>query len=351
MDTLRIDGSMGEGGGQILRTATALAAITGKATEITHIRARRSKPGLQAQHLTAVRAAGAICEAELHGAALGSSFLRFVPTAPVRPGAYDFDVGEARSGGSAGATGLVLQTVLLPLTLVSAQASSTVTVRGGTHVPMAPSADYLERVFLAALTEMGAGVRLSGTRAGFFPKGGGEVSMTVTAPPSVPLDRSERGKLKRLTAVVTTSELPKTVAERGVAQLRKDLSDYGVPIVPEIRDLPSSGAGASVVLVAGCERTTEGWQSLGERGKPMEQVVSEASRAFKRWYATGCGTDEHLADQLALPAVLTAGVSRWTTARVTEHLRTVLTVIGRYLPVEILLEEREDGSGVVTITR
>jgi RNA 3'-terminal phosphate cyclase len=236
MDTIQIDGAMGEGGGQIIRTAVALAAITGKATELVRIRARRSKPGLQAQHLTAVRAAATLCRAELRGAELGSQYLRFVPTAEVVPGQYTFD-------------------------------------------------------------------------------------------------------------------LAKSVAERGVKQLQKDLSDYGVPVTPVLRDLPSSGAGASVLLVAECEKTTEGWQSLGERGKAMEQVATEAARKFKHWYRTECGTDEHLADQLALPAALTPGVSCWTTARVSEHLRTVLQVIPLFLSVETTVEENEDGTGTVRVNR
>lgn len=353
VDTIRIDGAMGEGGGQIIRTAVALAAITGKPTEIVNIRAGRSKPGLQAQHLTSVKAAGLLCHAEMRGAELGSQFLRFVPTTEVKSSYETFDVSEARQGGSAGATGLVLQTVALPLALASASNSVSTTFRGGTHVPMSPSADYIEYVFLPALREMGVLAKFTVSEAGFFPKGGGEISLSLTSPPNEGIDRTERGKLKRFVAVITTAQLPDHVAERGLAQLQKDLKDYGVPVIPVLKSLPSPGAGAAVLLVAECEKTVEGWQSLGERGKPMERVASDAARDFKKWFATGMGTDRYLADQLVLPSALCSSLcaapSRWTTSHVSEHLRTVIMVLSLYLPVSLLLTENADGSGLVEV--
>ena len=350
-----IDGAFGEGGGQIIRTSVSLAAITGRAVEIVNIRARRSKPGLQAQHLTSVLAAGALCDAALHGATLGSQYLRFEPNALVPADTFAFDVAQARGGASAGATGLVAQTLLVPLTFLPALARESgngvrVTVEGGTHVPMSPAADYIEQVYLPLLSRMGASIEMQNVKAGFFPRGGGEIALQLKGGGlHTLLDVTDRGRLQRLNCIVTTSQLPPTVAQRGADVLRKDLKGYGVPVVVQSRDLESNGAGAAVLIVAECENGRGGWTSLGERGKPMEKVASDAIRHFQNWHATGAGADEHLADQLALPCALVNGESRWTTPLVTEHLRTVLWVAQQFLPIEYAIEEQANGGGLVTL--
>jgi RNA 3'-terminal phosphate cyclase (ATP) len=344
-----IDGAFGEGGGQILRTSVSLAALTGKTVEIANIRARRSKPGLQAQHLTSVRAAAALCNATLHGDDLGSSFLRFLPGAPVPHAHFDIDVAAARGGASAGATGLVAQTMLVPMAFLPGPMTSA-TILGGTHVPMAPPTDYIEAVYAPMLRRMGIEARLTYTRAGFYPRGGGAIHLEVQAGrPGTPVDCTERGKLKRLRVFLVTSQLPDHVAARGREAALKGLAGYGVEVAVEARDLPSHGAGAAVVIAAECEIGMGGWTSLGERGKPMERVVEEAVREFKHWFASGAGVDAHLADQLALPCALIPQESRWTTPEITEHLRTVLWVAQQFLPIEYALEPRPDGSGLVTV--
>ncbi|HZO89395.1 MAG TPA: RNA 3'-terminal phosphate cyclase [Chthonomonadaceae bacterium] len=344
-----IDGAFGEGGGQILRTSVSLAALTGRPVEIAHIRARRSKPGLQAQHLTAVRAAAALCSARLQGDRLGSSFLRFVPGALTSRDHFLIDVAEARGGASAGATGLVAQTLLVPMAFLPA-AGAAATLRGGTHVPMAPPADYIEAVYVPMLRRMGLEADLSLTRAGFYPRGGGEITFRVlSGRPEVPVDCVERGRLKRLRVFIVTSQLPEHVAARGKETALKGLAGYGVEVEAEVRDLPSHGPGAAVVVVAECTIGSGGWTGLGERGKPMERVAEEAVRGFKEWFSTGAGVDEHLADQLVLPCALIPQVSRWTTPQITEHLRTALWVAQQFLPIETTLETRADGSGLVTL--
>lgn len=346
---VRIDGSIGEGGGQILRTSVALAVLTGRPVEIINIRARRSKPGLQAQHLTSVRAAAALCDATLHGAELGSSNLRLAPGSPTALRTFHFDVGEARHGGSAGAAALVAQTIALPLAVLSPPAAS-VSIEGGTHVPNAPTADYLEIVYLPALEKMGITFSVHCERSGFFPRGEGRLQLRVArGAPSIPIERTERGRLTQLRAIVTTSGLPAHVFERARTTLSSELKGYGVPVRVEQRALPGSGMGAAVLLAAECESGTSGWTSLGERGKPMERVCLEAVRRFQKWHATETATDEHLADQLVLPCALMSGLHRWTTPQVTEHLRTVLFVVERFLPVKSELEERPDGTGQVTL--
>ena len=347
-EKIEINGAEGEGGGQIIRTSVSLAALTGKTVAIANIRANRSKPGLQAQHLTAVRAAAALCDAELKGAELGSQYLRFTPNALTARSDFAFDVAEARNGASAGATGLVAQTLLIPMAFL-AGSPATATILGGTHVPMAPPADYIESVYAPMLNRMGVPARVTLDRAGFYPRGGGAISLRVSGKLDTPLDLTERGKLKRLRLFLITSQLPTSVAERGRDALAKELKGYGVPILPEIRERESNGAGAAVVLVAECENGIGGFTALGERGKPMERVATEALRDFQKWFATGAATDEHLADQLVLPCALIPGVSRWTTPTVTEHLRTVLSLVPRFLPIEYKIETAENGIGTVTL--
>ena len=235
MEKVEIDGGEGEGGGQVIRTAVSLAALTGKTVEIVNVRANRSKPGLQAQHLTAVRAAAALCDAELRGAELGSQFLRFIPRALTEKSDFAFDVAEARHGASAGATGLVAQTLLVPMAFLPGS-PATAAILGGTHVPMAPPADYIEAVYAPLLARMGVSARVTLDRAGFYPRGGGAISLRVSGRLDTPLDLTERGKLKRFRLFLVTSQLPSHVAERGRTALAKELKGYGVPILPEIRE-------------------------------------------------------------------------------------------------------------------
>lgn len=339
---VEIDGSTGEGGGQILRTSLSLSALTGRPVEFFNVRAKRTKPGLQPQHLTAVRIAAALCDARLVGDAVGSTHFTFTPQSPPKPDRYRFDIGTA------GATPLVVQTALVPLSGLSG--GSHLTVTGGTHVPHAPTADYLETVYLPVLRQAGIDAAFRYVNAGYYPKGGGLVEADILGG-SVPqpLDLTERGKLKRLKAFVVTSSLPGHVAERGVAALEKYLKGVGRTAKVEVRDKSSPGVGASVLLVAECENGWAGFTGMGERGKPMERVAEEPCEAFMDWWKSGAACDEHLADQLALPLALADGESRWTTPTLTEHLRTVLWAAEQFLPIEYALEERPDGTGQVTL--
>lgn len=348
-ETVQLDGAFGEGGGQIIRTSVALAALTGRPLEIVNIRARRSKPGLQAQHLTAVRAAAALCNAELKGAELGSFTLRFTPNALTTQSEFSFDVAAARNGASAGATGLVAQTLLVPMAFLPAE-SPTATILGGTHIPMAPSTDYIAHVYVPVLKRMGLECGIGAGRLGFFPKGGGAITLDLEGGGlQRPITWTERGTLKRLRIALSTALLPEHVAQRGKETLLKELKGYGVPCDTLWNDLGSNGPGAAVLVVAECENGLGGWTSLGERGKPMERVVTEAMRGFQKWFATGACVEEHLADQLVLPCALVPQESRWTTPEVTEHLRTVLFVTQQFLPIEYHIETKADGSGLVTL--
>jgi len=215
---------------------------------------------------------------------------------------------------------------------------------------MSPPADYLEAVYFPALNRTGAegGCRME--RAGFFPKGGGEVEIHVgDGHLTTPIEMVERGRLTLLRLFLVTCDLPDHVATRASDTLLKELRGYGVPVSVEPRALKGGCQGAAVVLVAECENGLGGWTSLGERGKPVERVATEALKEFKKWFSSSAAVDEHLADQLVLPCALADGVSRWTTPIVTDHLRTVVDIVKRFVSAEIEIDERPDGSGLVTV--
>ena len=340
-DTVQIDGSYGEGGGQIIRTALSLAAITGRAVEVFNVRAGRAKPGLQRQHLTAVHAAAALCDAEVAGAAVGSMYFRFAPRRPPAPQPYRFEIGTA------GATPLVLQTALLPLS--RAGHPSRVSVVGGTHVPHAPPVEYLEAVYLPALAQAGLRAKFGYDKAGFYPRGGGEVTLDVEPSELGPLDLIERGKLTSLTAYIVTAELPDHVGERGARAVQRFMKGVGRPVNVIPRNLPSLGPGAAVVLAAQCEGGWAGFTGIGAPGKPMERVAEEPCEAFMEWWASGAACDEHLADQLVLPMSLALSDSSWSTPVITEHLRTVLWLTAQFVPIECGLEERHGGPALIRL--
>jgi RNA 3'-terminal phosphate cyclase (ATP) len=341
MDWIYVDGGYGEGGGQIIRTALSLSALTGQPVEFYNVRANRGKPGLQPQHLTAVKAAAALCDARTQGDSVGSVGFRFQPQAPVRPGEYGFDIGTA------GAATLVAQTLLIPL--VHAERPSRLALTGGTHVPHSPPEEYLETIYSAILRRAGADVRIRYEEAGFYPKGGGRIEASIQPAAELnPIDWTERGKLRSLTAYVVTSSLPPHVAERGEKTILQWMKSVGRQARIVRRDLPSRGPGAAVTLVAECEGGWGGFSGIGERGKPMEQVAEEPCEAFMNWWKSGATCDERLADQLVLPMALSPGVSRWSSPRLTQHLRTVFWLARQFLPIEYAFAE-EDGRTRVTM--
>lgn len=228
-DTLILDGSHGEGGGQILRTALSLAALAGRPVRIDDIRSRRPKPGLAAQHLTAVRAAAEICQASVQGAALGSQSVSFVPTTPVRARDYVFDVSAAREGASAGAATLVLQTVVLPLAF--AKGISHLVVRGGTHMAWSPSYEYVDTVWLPLLCRLGISATLALERTGWFPIGQGEITATIEGAEGAwlrGLDLREPGRLLRIWGQAIAANLPSHIPLRMVDRARSLLQRFGV---------------------------------------------------------------------------------------------------------------------------
>ena len=327
---LTIDGSHGEGGGQILRTSLALAAVTGRAIRIEKIRAGRKNPGLAAQHLTGVRAVAALCDAHVSGDDLGSQTLEFVPGGSPQAGEYIFDVAEAREGGSAGAATLVLQAVLPPLALT--QGDSTVVIRGGTHVAWSPPVDYACDVWLPALTQMGLAVRLEMTRWGWYPAGQGEIQATIRgqARELSPLALVERGALRRLWGRAVAANLPSHIPQRMATRAHSLLKGAGVDARIEPLRVRAACAGAGIFLVAEYEGVRAGFSALGVKGKPSEAVAEEAVAALLAHRESGAVLDQHLADQVVLPLALAGGTSSFTVERVSRHLTTNMWVVEQF---------------------
>lgn len=341
---LEIDGSYGEGGGQVLRTSLALSALTGQAVRIERIRAGRRKPGLAPQHLTGVRAIAKVCDALVEGAKLNSQALTFTPRAAPRAGTYTFDVAQAAKGGSAGAVSLILQTVLLPLAL--AQGTSQLTLRGGTHVAWSPPFDYLKRVYLPMLARMGVQAKVRIVKWGWYPIGGGEVRATLQGSSALAgLDLRERGGLLRVRGLSASSNLPKHVRVRQEGAALQALRSNGVNARMDVVDAPSKGTGTVVFLWAEFENAVAGFTSLGKRGKPAERVAEEAADELLEFLHSSTALDRHLADQLVLPLALAEGESLFTTERVTQHLLTNAWVVNQFFPGRVHVEGKEGQPG------
>ena len=329
-----IDGSRGEGGGQILRTSLALSMITGTPVRITNIRARRAKPGLMRQHLTAVQAAAGVSKARVEGAAVGSREIVFTPSA-VTPGDHSFSIGTA------GSTTLILQTVLPALILASGP--SRLILEGGTHNPMAPPFEFLDRAFLPLLRRMGPAVDVTLERAGFYPAGGGRLSVTVN--PIVQLqglDLLERGPLRNRRGTVLLANLPAHIADREMKKLA-ELTNWGATHL-EVRHVDSAGPGNAVLLELESENVTEVFTAFGETGVSAEAVADKAVREMRSYLKTDVPVGEHLADQLLLPLAL-AGSGSYRTLPLSRHARTQMELIPEFLDVRIDVEAEENVRG------
>lgn len=334
-----LDGSSGEGGGQILRSSLALSMATGKPFRIHRIRAGRKKPGLMRQHLTCVKAAARICSAQVEGAELGSTALSFRP-GPLIPGRYAFAVG------SAGSSTLVFQT-LMPALLGSGM-DFELTLEGGTHNPAAPPLDFLDRVYLAALRRMGAEVSLSVERRGFFPAGGGKWNVLVgpsRAP--VPFEVPQRGRLLKRTAKVLWNRIPAREPERARAHLSGKLGWDPADIELE-EAVESPGPGSVILAELRYEHITEMVTAFNPFGASPEAICEGLMADVRRYDDKDTPVGWRLADQLLLPMALGAG-GVFRTMPVSTHTRTNIETIGEFLERRIEVVDVAEGISEVRI--
>lgn len=325
-----IDGSQGEGGGQILRSALGLSMVTGKAFRIEKIRAGRAKPGLMRQHLTAVQAASQICGADVDGDAIGSRYLTFIP-GKVKAGEYRFSIGTA------GSTTLVLQTILPAL--LRADGPTHLTLEGGTHNPFAPPFPFLQQAFVPLLARMGAKLTLELERPGFYPAGGGRFTALIEpCAKLVPLSLLERGAVLHQCCTAIVANLPGEIAKREVLEVSRLLGWTGDEL--RIRDLKDCGPGNIVVLEVASERVTEVFTGFGEKGVLAEQVAAGAAKEAKEYLAAGVPVGRHLADQLLIPLAMADG-GEFVTVAPTAHTTTNADIVSRFLDVRIVIEQQE----------
>ncbi|MFI4917688.1 MAG: RNA 3'-terminal phosphate cyclase [Phycisphaerales bacterium JB060] len=325
---INLDGSLGEGGGQILRSALALSMVTGQPFRIENIRANRDKPGLMRQHLTAVRAAVEVGRARVEGDAIGSTAITFTP-GTARGGDYTFAIGTA------GSTTLVLQTVLPAL--LTAPEPATLEISGGTHNGHAPTVHFLQKAFVPVIERMGAKVEVDLVRHGFYPAGGGKISVRIEPARSLtPIEILERGKTTRRLAIASVAGLSGSIAKRELAVIAKRLTWLEHEL--RIDQLPEGvGPGNVIGIELESEHTAEVFTGFGERGVSAEKVAEAVAGQVRRYMALDAPVGEHLADQLLLPMAL-AGGGAFRTGPLSRHCTTNAHVIERFLPVKIHTE-------------
>lgn len=335
---IEIDGGQGEGGGQIVRTAIALAAALGKETRIFNIRKGRRPAGLRPQHIAAISMAGEICDAKISGLEVGSTEIVFAPGTSTG--------GEYEKGiGTAGSVSLVLQTCLIPA--LFAKSVTRLRIIGGTDVPWSPPIDYLDQVFLPIVRRMGASVELKIAQHGFYPSGGGTIIADIAPVGELKaIDLSNRGGSIGISGKVTCRNLPEHVAERITNSALKKLSKYSTTSI-ETDSGAGPSIGASIVLVGQFENTRLGASALGSKGLPAERVGEMAAEALIESIESGETLDEYASDQIIPFLFLANGKSTFKTSELTRHARTNISVVRQFVDRRIVMEEQ---GGLVRIS-
>lgn len=329
---ITLDGSLGEGGGQIIRTALTLSCITGVPVRIDHIRANRKPRGLRAQHLTAIRAAAEICGALVDEVEVGSETLLFEPGYAPRPGTYEWRVGTA------GSAALVLQTVLLPLAL--APGRSTLRIYGGTHVPGAPSGHYLRDVWVPVLLGLGVDAELYMDSYGWMPEGGGLITAQVRGGARLTgAELRDRGRVERVFGTAVGCNLPSHIPQRMVIRATNLLEGH-IEAELDIRPLRtrSVSTGAGLFLTVEYANGRGGFGCLGVKGMPAEAVAERAVTDLLSFHESDAAVDQHLADQLIIPLALAQGPSILRTDAITPHCETNIAVVRAFIPRTIRVD-------------
>ena len=335
---IEIDGSFGEGGGQILRSSLSLSMYTQQPVMIKNIRAGRKKPGLMRQHITAVKAAEEICDADVRGAEISSLKLYFNP-GKVNSGHYNFDIGTA------GSTTLVLQT-LLPVLMI-AEGESNITLGGGTHNEFSPPVDFLTHSFFKQINKMGPEIGLSIEKYGFFPIGGGKI--TVRIKPVGKLNQIEivsKGRNISKIAIAYSSLLPENIGKSEMKIIEKKLGWSEQNCIPRLVDSP--GPGNVMMLIDENENSTEVFTGFGKRNYSLKNVVEDASREYSDYIDCDIPVYKHLADQLIIPMAL-AGGGNFVTTKPTLHTLTNIEVVKKFLGIEIGIEKISEKQHQISI--
>jgi RNA 3'-terminal phosphate cyclase (ATP) len=341
---LDIDGSEGEGGGQVLRTCLSLSALTGRPFRINNIRAGRSKSGLRPQHLTTVRAVAAVCAAETRGATIESQTLTFVPQSRPYGGTFHFDVADATSGGSAGSVTLILQALLWPLLFTSETA--VITLRGGTHVPFSPPYHFVSQVFQPALSRLGVTFSLDLKAWGWYPRGQGEIVATIKPQPSLQCPDLSAEAIQTVSGLAAVTNLPSHIPQRMAQRASNLLGEAGLrSAITPIRKL-SVAPGAGIFLWV----PLAGFSSLGRPGLAAEKVAEAAVADCLAFIENRSAVGPYLADQLLLPLALAQGQSSFTTSRLTSHALTNAQLLRRWLDVGIDISGAPGGPGQITVS-
>jgi len=325
---ITIDGSHGEGGGQLVRMSCALSALTGRPIRLNNVRARRAPPGLAPQHLAAVQAIAQLCNAETEGLALRTQEFTFRP-GPIRGGDFRFDVGTA------GSVTLVLQAVL-PVALAAPDAS-TFHIIGGTDVKAAPPFDYFRYVFLPLLQRLGLDIRATLVRRGYYPRGGGEVEVRVQPGRPAPLALDSPGALQELAGIAHVANLPAHIVERMRYTAVQILAEYGTARI-ELQRLGHAeaiGAGGAIVLWARHANTWLGGSEVAQRGIPAERIAEQSAYALQAELRAAITIDVHAADQLLIYLALTGRPAHFTARAYSSHAQTTAWLIEQFLPVRV----------------
>lgn len=342
-ELLDLDGAHGEGGGQLVRTAVALAAITGTPIRVRNVRARRDKPGLAPQHLAAVRAVAALCDARCEHLALRSTVLEFVPGA-LQAGEFAVDVGTA------GSVTLVLQALLPPM--ICAPAPCRVQVTGGTDVRAAPPLDYFREVLAALLARMGIAIECTVRRRGYYPRGGGEVEVAVMPARPAPIALDQPGRLRSVEGHAHAGNLPGHIPQRMREAAERALKGATAPIrvkTSVVGEAEAVGQGGAIVVWAELANTVLGAGCVAERGVRAETLGESAGTALAADLATGATLDVHAADQVLVYLALAGGESSFAAREVSLHAETAMWLIGQFLPVKFEIA-RERGRARVRVS-
>jgi RNA 3'-terminal phosphate cyclase (ATP) len=325
-----IDGSFGEGGGQILRTSLSLSLVTGKPFSIHNIRAGRKKPGLMRQHLTAVNAAAEIGQAVIEGNRIGSQAFNFKPEM-IKPGNYHFAIG------SAGSCTLVFQTIL-PALLFAGEPSEII-LEGGTHNPFAPPFDFLEKAYLSVINRMGPKVDAVLEKTGFYPAGGGRFKVSINPAGLNRIDLLERGNIIHKTARASVANLPVRIANRELKIIREML-EWSREQLNAVKVENSQGPGNILTIEIESENITEVFTGFGEKSVSAEKVAKRAVKSVQEYLASNVPVGRYLADQLLIPMAL-AGGGKFRTLSPTKHTSTNAEIIKKFIDVDIAINEYE----------